>query len=144
MRFGWRAFAIVAATLLYRVQVRARGGQLDVAEVLRYPFRGAGMGEQDQDHYVDVDYSGRPYRLPTVEEALSAPPPTRSPYDLHIELPDGRKAVEAADGDGGHQCYILRADGWPDWDRPVWIEGLSTGEPSPDAEVIPRPDADRT
>ena len=56
-------------------------------------------------------------------------------------LPDGRRAVTV-----GGQDYILGADGRPDWDRPVWIEGLSTGEPPPEAEVIelPQPDADDT
>ena len=109
---------------------------------VRYPVPVAGMADQEQD-YIDSDYSGRPYRLPTVDEILSGPPTDPlSLYDLGFDLPDGRSATMA---DGG-QYYIDGDDGRPDLDRPVWIEGLSTGEPSPEDEVIdlPRPDDDRT
>ena len=69
------------------------------------------MADQEQD-YVDTDYSGRPYRLPTVDEILSGPP-TDSLYDLGFDLPDGRSATMAAGG----QYYLDRDDGRPDWDR---------------------------
>lgn len=102
------------------------------------------MADQGSDH-IDTDYSGRPYRLPTADEIMSAPRPAISPYDVQCALPDGRRAVRAGDHDGP-RYYLLGADGWPDWDRPVWIERLSPGEPAPEDEVIPfpLPDADRT
>ena len=78
----------------------------------------------DQDQAVDTDYSGRPYRPPTVEEMLQASL-EHPPFDQMVDLPDGRRAVY-----GGHGKYYLRGDdGWPDWDQPVHIRGLSRGRP---------------
>lgn len=96
----------------------------------------------DQEQAVDTDYSGRPYRRRSVAEILEHLPPAQ--YDLQVILPNGRRVADV--GVGISRFYHIRDDGRPDLDRPVWIEGLSTGEPSPEAEVIeiPRPDADRT
>ena len=93
------------------------------------------MADQDQAAPVDTDYSGRPYHRPSVEETLAAGLPKDSPYDLLIELPDGRTAVDV----GPDEYYLRTDDGWPDWDRPVYIEGLSSGSPKPGQEIIPLP-----
>ena len=75
----------------------------------------------DQDQAVDSDYSGRPYRRLSTEEILQAPLPPYSPYDVMVELPDGREAVEVGPG----QYYIAKDDGRPDWNQPVHVPGLS-------------------
>ena len=95
------------------------------------------MADQDQAAPVDTDYSGRPYHRPSVEEMLAAPLPEDSPYDNLVELPDGRTAVYV--GSSSSQYYLRTGDGWPDWDRPVYIEGLSSGSPKPGQEIIPLP-----
>lgn len=87
------------------------------------------MADQDQ---VDTDYSGRPFERPTVDEILISLPLTDSPFDLRAALPDGREAVYGGRG----RYYLVRDDGRPDWDRPVWIEGLSSGEPVDGDEII--------
>lgn len=48
-----------------------------------------------------------------------------SPYDLGCELPDGRIAIDGGDG----RYYLPGDDGWPDWDKPVYIPGLSRESP---------------
>ena len=95
------------------------------------------MADQDQAAPVDTDYSGRPYHRPSVEETLAAGLPKDCPYDLVYELPDGRTAVDA--GPGPDEYYLCADDGWPDRDRPVYIEGLSSGSPKPGQEIIPLP-----
>ena len=85
----------------------------------------------DQDQAVDTDYSGRPYRLPSTEEILEAGLPSHSPYDMLVGLPDGRAAVYTGEG----RYYLRKDDGWPDWDQPVHIPGLST-EPPRDGDLI--------
>ena len=92
------------------------------------------MADQDQAAPVDTDYSGRPYHEPSVEETLAAGLPEDSPYDLLFELPDGRTAVYV-----GGRYYLETDDGWPDRDRPVYIEGLSSGSPKPGQEIIRLP-----
>ena len=74
----------------------------------------------DQDQAVDTDYSGRPYRLPTTEEVLEAPI-LDNPYDRRATSPDGRIALYT----GGGRYHLAKDDGWPDWDQPVHIPGLS-------------------
>ena len=86
----------------------------------------------DQDQAVDTDYSGRPYRVPTAEEILASPLPSDCPFDRGAELPDGRRAVAAGD-----RYYLVKDDGWPDWDQPVYIPGLSP-EPPRDGDLIIR------
>lgn len=85
----------------------------------------------DQDQAVDTDYSGRPYRLPTTEEILELPLPPDSPFDIMAFSPDGRRAALTADD----RYYIVGDDGWPDWDQPVHIPGLSP-EPPRDGDLI--------
>ena len=92
------------------------------------------MADQDQAAPVDTDYSGRPYHRPSVEEMLAAPLPDPE-YDNLVELPDGRTAVHV----GPDEYYLRTGDGQPDWDRPVYIEGLSSGSPKPGQEIIPLP-----
>lgn len=94
----------------------------------------------DQEQAVDTDYSGRPYWRRSVAEILEHLPPAR--YDRQVILPNGRRVADV--GVGISRFYHIRDDGQPDMDRPVWIEGLSTGEPPSEAEVIRLPDADRT
>ena len=91
----------------------------------------------DQDQTVDTDYSGRPYRRLSVEEMLG-PLPEESPYDLMVVLPDGRRAVDVSDG-----RYYLEGDGgWPDWEQPVHLPGLSDEPPRPgDLIIQPKGDA---
>ena len=86
----------------------------------------------DQDQAVDTDYSGRPYRVPTTEEVLASPLPSYCPYDRAAELPDGRTAVASAG-----RYYLVKDGGWPDWDRPVYLPGLSRGPPR-DGDLIVR------
>ena len=93
------------------------------------------MADQDQAAPVDTDYSGRPYHRPSVEETLAAGLPEYSEYDLMLELPDGRMAVSVGDG----QYCLETDDGWPDWDRPVYIQGLSSGSPKDGQEIIRLP-----
>lgn len=86
----------------------------------------------DQDQVVDTDYSGRPYRRPTVEEILHSPLGEYSPYDLGVDLPDGRRAVC-----GGRGKYYLEGEGGlPDRDHPVHLPGLSLGSPDPGALIV--------
>ena len=84
----------------------------------------------DQDQAVDTDYSGRPYRLPTTEEILELPL-SESPYDIVISLPGGRRAAFTGDD----RYHVVGDDGWPDWDQPVHIPGLSP-EPPRDGDLI--------
>ena len=92
------------------------------------------MADPHEDQ-VDTDYSGRPYRLPTVEELgaeqLRGNPPPPDIWDIAHELPDGRIAV-LVDG----RYYITHPDGSPDRKRPVWIKGVSPGEPDAQDEVV--------
>ena len=85
----------------------------------------------DQDQAVDTDYSGRPYRPPTIEEILESPLPLDSPYDIVTSLPDGRRAVLTAND----RYYVVGDDGRPDWDQPVHIPGFSP-EPPRDGDLI--------
>ena len=87
------------------------------------------MADQDEDQ-VDTDYSGRPYRLPTVEELAAADLPPPDIWDIVVELPDGRNAAMS-----GGRYYIVKDDGWPDWDQPVHIPGVSP-EPPRDGDLI--------
>ena len=80
----------------------------------------------DQDQTVDTDYSGRPYRRLSVEEMLQAPLPEESPYDLIVDLPDGRRAVDVRG-----RYYLRGDDGWPDWEQPIHLPGLSDEPPRP-------------
>ena len=41
------------------------------------------------------------------------------PYDIVTSLPDGRRAVLTAND----RYYVVRDDGWPDWDQPVHRDG---------------------
>ena len=86
----------------------------------------------DQDQAVDTDYSGRPYRLPTTEEVLEAPL-LDNPYDILVAFSDGRTALYTGDG----RYHLAKDDGWPDWDQPVHIPGLSP-EPPRDGDLIIR------
>ena len=69
------------------------------------------MADPHEDQ-VDTDYSGRPYRLPTVEELtgemLRGNPPPPDIWDIVHELPDGRIAVLV-----GGRYYITHPDGKP-------------------------------
>ena len=85
----------------------------------------------DQDQAVDTDYSGRPDRPPTTEEILELPLPLDSPFDIVTSLPDGRHAALSGDD----RYYVVGDDGWPDWDQPVHIPGLSP-EPPRDGDLI--------
>ena len=85
----------------------------------------------DQDQAVDTDYSGRPYRPPTIEEILESSLPLDSPFDIVTFLPDGRHAALGNDD----RYYVVGDDGWPDWDQPVHIPGLSP-EPPRDGDLI--------
>ena len=87
----------------------------------------------DQDQAVDTDYSGRPYRVPTAKEIRRLPLMSESPYDCAADLPDGRTALRTA----GSRYYVARDDGWPDWDQPVHVPGLSA-EPPRDGDLIIR------
>ena len=87
----------------------------------------------DQDQAVDTDYSGRPYRVPTAKEIKRLPLMPQSPYDCGAVLPDGRTAVRTA----GSRYYVVKGDGWPDWDQPVHVPGLSR-EPPRDGDLIIR------
>jgi len=87
----------------------------------------------DQDQAVDTDYSGRPYRVPTAKEIKRLPLMPQSPYDRGVVLPDGRRAVSVADG----RYYLVKDGGWPDWDEPVYVPGLSP-EPPRDGDLIIR------
>ena len=87
----------------------------------------------DQDQAVDTDYSGRPYRVPTAKEIKRLPLMPQSPYDRGVVLPDGRRAVSVDDG----RYYIVKDGGWPDWDAPVYVPGLSP-EPPRDGDLIIR------
>ena len=87
----------------------------------------------DQDQAVDTDYSGRPYRVPTAKEIKRLPLMSESPYDFAVDLPDGRTALRTA----GSRYYVARDDGWPDWDQPVHVPGLSA-EPPRDGDLIIR------
>ena len=55
------------------------------------------------------------------------------PYDIVTSLPDGRRAVLTGDD----RYYVAKDDGWPDWDQPVHIPGLSP-EPPRDGDLIIR------
>ena len=37
---------------------------------------------------------------------------------------------------GDDRYYIAHPDGRPDWERPVWIKGVSAGTPDAQDEVI--------
>lgn len=89
------------------------------------------MADQEQDQAVDTDYSGRPYDPPSTEGILRDRLPPHPPYDLPVELPDGRMAVSAGDG----RYYLIKDGGWPDWERPVHIPGRSP-EPPRDGDLI--------
>ena len=58
------------------------------------------MADKTEEH-LDADYSGRPYRMPSVEECLAAPR-RRSPPENGIgtELPDGRQVMAWEKTDG--------------------------------------------
>ena len=81
----------------------------------------------DQDQAVDTDYSGRP-----TEEIVEDPFPLYCPYDVGADLPDGRSAVLTVGG----RYYVAKDDGWPDWDQPVHIRGLSPEPPRAGDQVV--------
>ena len=85
----------------------------------------------DQDQAVDTDYSGRPYELPTTEEIFEAGLRPDNLYDIQVTLSDGRRALYT----GGGRYYVAKDDGWPDWDQPVHIPGVSP-EPPRDGDLI--------
>ena len=66
------------------------------------------------EEHLDTDYSGRPYRMPSVEEYLAAPPIPRED-GIMMDLPDGRRVVL----DGANEWFVLGEDGRPDRDQPV-------------------------
>ena len=88
----------------------------------------------DQDQAVDTDYSGRPYRPPSAEKMRGDGLPSHSPYDIRVAaLPDGRGVIDTGDD----RYYVAKDDGWPDWDQPVHIPGLSP-EPPREGDLIIR------
>ena len=77
------------------------------------------MADETEEH-VDTDYSGRPYRLPTVEEFFAAPRPMPPREDsIVMYLPDGREAILGSGGPPPGEWFIVGEDGWPDRDQPV-------------------------
>ena len=46
-------------------------------------------------------------------------------------MPDGRGVIDTGDG----RYYVAKDDGWPDWDQPVHVPGLSP-EPPRDGDLI--------
>ena len=81
---------------------------------------------------LDTDYSGRPYRMPSVEECLAAPR-RRSPPETSIgmDLPDGRRVMLC----GKDRWFVQGEDGWPDLDQPVDIYKEFNLERPPDREL---------
>ncbi len=76
------------------------------------------MADETEEH-VDTDYSGRPYRLQTVEEFFAAPRPIPPPETgIYMALPDGRRVVLVGGPPPG-EWFIVGEDGWPDRDQPV-------------------------
>ena len=98
------------------------------------------MADETEEH-VDTDYSGRPYRLPTVEECLAAPRPIPPREDgIVMYLPDGRLAMLGSGGPPPGEWFIVGEDGWPDRDQPVDARELGV-EPRP-AAAPPSPKDD--
>ena len=85
------------------------------------------------EEHLDTDYSGRPYRMPSVEECLEyarthpEPPPGTG---IVTELPDGRKAILGKGGLTTGEWFVLGKDGWPDWDQPIDTKELNIKRPA--------------
>lgn len=76
------------------------------------------MADKTEEHVDDTDYSGRPYRLPTVEECLAAPRPPPG-GGIMMGLPDGRRAILDSGGIRTGKWFVVGEDGWPDHAQPV-------------------------
>ena len=76
------------------------------------------MADKTDEHVDDTDYSGRPYRLPTVEECLAVPRRPRDGGAVMMRLPDGRRAILVGGPPPG-EWFVVGEDGWPDRDQPV-------------------------
>lgn len=95
------------------------------------------MADKTDEHVDDTDYSGRPYRLPTVEECLAdtRPPPGGG---VMMGLPDGRRAFWAGGSDITDEWFIVGEDGWPDRDQPVDARELGIKPPPAAASESPK------
>lgn len=84
------------------------------------------MADETEEH-LDTDYSGRPYRMPSVEECLeyaSANPQTANRCEDYIgmKLPDGRFAIMGPGISSTAKWFLRGEDGRPDFDQPIDIK----------------------
>ncbi len=83
------------------------------------------MADKTEEH-LDADYSGRPYRLPAVEECLeyaSANPQSVMWTDgFEIELPDGRYAILGGGNPSTGIWFLRGQDGQPDLNQRIDVE----------------------
>lgn len=83
------------------------------------------MADKTEEH-LDADYSGHPYRLPSVEECLeyasANPQSVRWTDGLGIELPDGRYAILGGGNPSTGIWFLRGQDGQPDLNQRIDVE----------------------
>ncbi len=84
------------------------------------------MADETEEH-IDADYSGHPYRMPSVEECLeyaSTNPQTAARQEdcIGMTLPDGRFVIMGPGSYSTAKWFLRGEDGEPDFDQPIDIK----------------------